>query len=724
MADNLIPTLYDAQEVNFNTIGRGTLEGIIANKTHTITKTLDGAETGSFSLPRSHRLFNYIFPGDLVMIDSDMNHKKDIYQIADTEKSTDDSMITVRLQQWTAAASNYVLLKEIGIDGYNPAQVLDLVSKNLDRKSQFSFIGETAPVFKDTKVTYNYITPNAVISGDSNSLQSLTGQHIFRYRNVIQLSKGDPKKIYFKRGKNIAGIVMKRSLDNLITRIIPYFTDSNDKDKKVYQGDVVISQLEGRYGGTPHPIAVDYSDRLAYIDQKLEEKEKKQDLSGPNGEALKAANRKEALSEKLKILPQLASKYFKENVGCDQPEYTVTVNVEDYGSKRVQKISIGDTAVVYDGKYDLTVELPICELEYDFTTDRYVKIVAGDKPLNLMGAVSNQVQTEIHKQHDYLDQVNKNTVQAIASANGKSTNWYGDEPPNDSLGKDGDLYFQYGLNQNKSTIIWIKQNGHWVKLLVDGTDHALRASVDQSFLDQQKKIDQAVLNTTTLSNEVDATNARLATLKTGYDGFQATVTNRLDNTNSQITQLSSLIQQKVDSSEAHSIASMEAGKIQMRVETDYDGKSYLSLNGGRIFIGGDLLTIDANTKFSNGVIANNIKAGDIDAGKIAAGTMHGVDLIGSQHITLDNGSSNVDISPWGMTLTGSSPHIQIGSDYQHGNLKVFGDANITNNLAVDGQMVFLFNRNAYLRVDTQTGYLYFHGGPGWGHNYKIALTEV
>lgn len=720
----MIPTLYDAHETNFSTIGSGTLEGIIANKTHTITKTLDGAETGVFSLPRSHRLFNYIFPGNLVMLDSDMNNQKDIYQVSDTEKSSDGSMITVRLQQWTAAASNYVLLKEVAIDGYTPIQVLEKVKENLDRRCQFAFISDSKPVFKDTKVTYNFISPNAVIGGDNNSLQALTGYHIYRYRNIIQLSKGNPKKIYFKRGKNISGITMKRSLDKLVTRIIPYFTETNDKDKKIYQGDIVISQIEDKYGNIPHPIAVDYTDRLAYIDQKLEEKEKGQNLNGPNGEAIKEANRKEALSEKLKILPQLASNYFKENVGCDQPEYTVTVNVEDYGSKRIQKISIGDTAVVYDAKYDLTVELPICELEYDFTTDHYVKIVAGDKPLNLMGAVNNQVQSEIHKQNDYLDQVNETTVQAIASANGKNTNWYGEEPPNDNLGKDGDLYFQYGLNQNKSTIMWIKKNGHWVKLLVDGTDYALRASIDQSFLDQQKKIDQAVLNTTTLSNEVDATNSRLATLKTGYDGFQATVTNKFDNTNSQITQLSSLIQQKVDSSEAHSIASIEAGKIQMRVETEANGRSYLSLNGGRIFIGGELLTIDAKTKFSNGVIANNIKAGDIDAGKIAAGTMRGVNLIGSQHITLTNGSSNVDISPWGMTLTGSSPHIQIGSEAQHGNLKVFGDVNITNNLAVDGQMVWLFKRNAYLRVDHQTGYLYFHGGPGWSHNYRIKMDEV
>lgn len=749
----MIPTLYQSSETSFQTNGLGLITGILEDKTHTIEKTIDGAETGSFSISRSNRLFKVIKAGMLVKVDSDKTQPDDIYQVVDTEIASSDSSLTVRLQQWTASASNFVLLKDISVDGKTAGQVLQEVTQNLDRSCPFLFSSDLSKVISDTDVTYSHVSPNSVMMGDSNSLMNLTGGHIYRYRNSIRLGELSTKKIYLKRGKNIAGINIKRSLENLVTRIIPYFVMGKDSDKQIIYGATVVSPYESNYGDNGATIAVDYSDRLSYLDKISENENKGKDKT----DADKARIASELLEKKKSELQNLSSKYFSEHPGTDTPKYTVTVDVSDYGSKRVQKISVGDTAVVYDPKYDLTVNLTICQIEYDFTVGEYTKITAGDPPINLWTAVQKQINVAndeqqehideaidqqqdhiddaldeqqnhlnevVQHQQDSIDEVNGKAETAIASADGKSTNWYGDDDPDDAKGKDGDTYFQYGLNRNESTIIWVKVNGHWVKQLVDGKDEKARQDITNNFEKQEQKIADAVIRTTTISKEVDKTNQRVATLQTGYDGLLATVTNNQNSTSSRISQLSDLIQTKVDSSQAHSIASMEAGKVQLSVETDYYGRSYIALNGGRIFVGGDLLTIDANTKFSNGVIANQIKAGDIDAGKIAAGTMRGVDLIGSQHITLDNGSSNVDISPWGMTLTGSSPHIQIGSGYQHGNLKVFGDANITDNLAVDGQIIYIFNRNSYLRVDPQTGYLYFHGGPGWYHNYKIALTEV
>lgn len=749
----MIPTLYKANETSFKTNGLGIISEILEDKTHTIEKTIDGAETGSFSIARNNRLFKVIKPGMLIKIDSDKTRPDDIYQVVDTEITSNDSSLSVRLQQWTASASNFVLLKDISVDGKTAGQVLQEVTQNLDRSCPFLFSSDLSKVISDTDVTYSHVSPNSVMMGDSNSLMNLTGGHIYRYRNSIRLGELSTKKIYLKRGKNIAGINIKRSLENLVTRIIPYFVMGKDSDKQIIYGATVVSPYESNYGDNGATIAVDYSDRLSYLDKISENENKGKDKT----DADKARIASELLEKKKSELQNLSSKYFSEHPGTDTPKYTVTVDVSDYGSKRVQKISVGDTAVVYDPKYDLTVNLTICQIEYDFTVGEYTKITAGDPPINLWTAVQKQINVAndeqqehideaidqqqdhiddaldeqqnhlnevVQHQQDSIDEVNGKAETAIASADGKSTNWYGDDDPDDAKGKDGDTYFQYGLNRNESTIIWVKVNGHWVKQLVDGKDEKARQDITNNFEKQEQKIADAVIRTTTISKEVDKTNQRVATLQTGYDGLLATVTNNQNSTSSRISQLSDLIQTKVDSSQAHSIASMEAGKVQLSVETDYYGRSYIALNGGRIFIGGDLLTIDANTKFSNGVIANQIKAGDIDAGKIAAGTMRGVDLIGSQHITLDNGSSNVDISPWGMTLTGSSPHIQIGSGYQHGNLKVFGDANITDNLAVDGQIIYIFNRNSYLRVDPQTGYLYFHGGPGWYHNYKIALTEV
>lgn len=747
----MIPTLYQSTETSFQNNGLGLITGILEDKTHTIEKNIDGAEAGSFSIARNNRLFTVIKPGMLVKIASDKNRPGDIYQVVDTEITSSDSSLSVRLQQWTASASNFVLLKDIRADGKTAGQILQEMLQNLDRSCPFLFSSDLSKVISDTDVIYSHISPNALIMGDSNSLMNLTGGHIYRYRNSIRLGELSSKKIYLKRGKNIAGINIKRSLENLVTRIIPYFVTGKDSDKQTIYGTPVESPYALNYSDNSATIAVDYSDRLSYLDKISENENKGKD------EAAKQQAAVELVEQKKTELQNLANKYFSEHPGTDIPKYTVTVDVADYKSKRMQEIAVGDTAVVYDQKYDLTVDLTICQLEYDFTTDEYTKITAGDPPINLWTAVQKQIDVANDEQQEHIDEaidqqqdhidtaldeqqthfdeaiqhqqddietVNEKAEAAIASADGKSTNFYGDKDPEDTKGVDGDTYFQYGLNSTRSTVIWVKVNGHWVKQLVDGKDEKARKDIDDNFEAQEKKISDAVLKTTTISKEVDKTNQRVATLQTGYDGLLATVTNNQNNTSSRIAQLSDLIQTKVDSSTAHSIASMEAGKIQLKVETDYNGRSYLSMNGGRIFVGGDLLTIDANTKFSNGVIANQIKAGDIDAGKIAAGTMNGVNILGSQHITLDNGSSNVDISPWGMTLTGTSPHIQIGSNYQHGNLKVFGDANISDNLAVDGQLIYLFNRNAYLRVDPQTGYLYYHGGPGWNHNYKINLTEV
>ncbi|BDR56872.1 phage tail spike protein [Xylocopilactobacillus apis] len=441
--------------------------------------------------------------------------------------------------------------------------------------------------------------------------------------------------------------------------------------------------------------------------------------------------------------------------------YSITVSYQEMTGELANLSHVGlfDIVTVHIEPFDVHVKGEVIEVNWDGNNKRNASVTIGNRPATIThqlqryadevsktvtNTVNTSVDNKLTETQSKIDDAKGQATHAQISADGKSTIYYGENPPSDAIGEDGDTYFQISKDPHKPCIMWLKIKGHWVQMFAEGYDTALRDQVKQANKEADDEIRAAGFeNAQKLYEAVSDHGDKITTIRAGVQGIQTQVTgfdhalagtqSDLNRVQSQITQLPDLIDAKITANNngltARISESVSNGLARITLSagsaTSYND-AYIQLsNDGRtsqVNLGGDMIHITGQTLIDDAIIQSS-KIANLDAGKITTGELRGINLIGAEHVTLSNGSSNVDISPWGMTLTGDSPHIQIGSDYQHGNLKVFGDANVTNNLAVDGQIIWLFNRNAYIRVDAQTGALWYHGGPGWSHNYKINMTE-
>ncbi|KRM73003.1 gp58-like family protein [Lacticaseibacillus brantae] len=520
--------------------------------------------------------------------------------------------------------------------------------------------------------------------------------------------RGRDSDITLRDDKNTIGVTIKQSYTDIINKIVPLYkqpvqeASPNDDGQTTSQ----TQSSSGYVAGAP--------------------------IISPNAFAYWSYYR----GKSIKFDDELAAVGYFEKEKVDQPKVSADIKVQ-LADDEYKTLGMYDMLRVWNsclGYYNKSIR--VIEIDYDLL-DSYQPITdikVGDIDRAYYETVDRKIEDgvaeESEKRADAVDDAKKDAANAQASADGKSTNYYADDPPDDATGKDGDTYFQYGLNGKQQTVIWIKEKGHWVQQVVQGYDEALKKAIDENFADQENKINAAFSETTKLSQEIDETGTKLATLETNYNGFKQTVTDTQTGNESRFTQMSNLIQTKVSSDQAAAIASVEAGKIQLQVKSD-GYSSYLSLNGGRVDIGGDMVHITGRTVIDNGVI-NSAKIGDLDAGKITSGTIRGIDIIGSNHITLGSPyGGNIDLSSWGVTLTGNGGgHLQVGSPSTTGSADIYGGLNIysgqggTGGISMQGNQIWMQNGAAYIRINPQDGYIYYHGGPGWSHNYRFNMTEV
>lgn len=450
------------------------------------------------------------------------------------------------------------------------------------------------------------------------------------------------------------------------------------------------------------------------------------------------------------------------NVG--KLNYSITIAYQEMTGELADLTHVGlyDLVTVHIEPFDVHVRGEVIEIEWDGNNHRNSSVTIGNRQPSIsheldkyVSSVTNTVNQSVENKltatqartEDKINSVSAEVVKAQKSADGKSTIFYGRVPPGDNFGDNGDTYYQISDDQNQPAIIWFKKNGHWIQIFAKGYDKELRDQVKQTNDEVDAQIRAAGFeNAKKLFEAVSDNGSQITTIRAEYQGIQTQVTGvlndvsettgKVDRIQSQITELPNLIDAKVVennnglTARFNEIVNDKTVQITLTASSaSIYNDAYLQLinNGSytQVNLGGDMIHITGQTFIDDAVIQSS-KIANLDAGKITTGELRGLNLIGSQHVTLNNGSeSNVDISPWGMTLVGSEGgHLQVGSPQNSGVLSVYGDANISNNLEVKSGLIYLFNGNAWLRVDPSTGLLYFHGGMGWGHNYKIQMTEV
>lgn len=358
--------LYKKNTTKFDNLGLGIIADAFEDSVHEIK---NNSYTASFSIPKSSRFFNIIELEMLVKMKPNAIDDFDIFKVTKIDKQTDTERAVITLGHWTDNSNNYYVT-DLTVDGKNPKDILS--SLQLDRTSPFLFASDITETITNSKVEYKVKNPNQIILGESNSLQKLTGGLVRKRLNKISLLKNNsPRSIRLRSGKNISGLTIIRSVEGLVTRMIPYITIKGDKNlpDTVEYGKPVISNNIGKFNEL-YTQYVDYSSR----------------------------------ADNTWDMQDLAGQYFDENKGIDEPTYDVQVDVFDYGSLRKEKVQCGDIAKLYDPEFDLNVDLEIYDVTYSSTLEEYQSIKAGTNSVDLF----HNLESRIKDVSDKVDDVKNN----------------------------------------------------------------------------------------------------------------------------------------------------------------------------------------------------------------------------------------------------------------------------------------------------------------------------
>lgn len=664
------PILYNSDEKSFNTKGLGQLNQLVTAEIHEVANS---TYTATFVMPRSDRLYKILREGQLIKAKPNGVDTDDIFVINNLDTTSNDNTVTITCGHWTDLSNNSNIVKKIVMDGNRPIDVINQLPKSLDNAYSFTFFTDDTRYFGNYGIEYLNQNPNAVISGADNSLQRLTGDLVRKRHNKISLLYNRHSQIIsVRRGKNIAGITIKRSNDGLVTKMVPYFKPKDDettgiKDADPVYGTPITSPSFNKYAQA-YVSYVDYSSRVDNVADMM----------------------------------ALASKFFAENPNVDKPVYDVQIDLNEYNSKRAQNVQVGDIARIWDPDFDLSVDLPIYETVYNPVLEHMVSIHAGTQASDLFHFLESRIKEtqdaidetqkdleESKKETDEkLDQAEKDTDEkikdsseadqqfALDSANGRSKNYYGDTEPNTA--QEGDMWFKGALGDGDVTM-YKYENGKWVELFPEGRDEELKAQMEKADEETEAMIKAAGFDTAQeLYKAVSDNGKSIVSVKANANGLQTQITNNATSTSSRFTQLSNLFDSKISNTQS-SLSSQITQKVNsIKLSVSGSGaSSYLWLNGSSVELGGRNIHINGSTYIANGSIGA-AAIGTLDAGKIVTGTLRGIQLSGVSIV----GTSTIDLNGGGY-FTRMSAANGISTS---GMLEVYGWTRLHSNVDLDGTL--------------------------------------
>ncbi|MGX7108354.1 phage tail spike protein [Facklamia miroungae] len=354
----------------------------------------------------------------------DMNDEEDYYRVRKIK-------ITLTNYEIYAEHITYDLIdnfiEEINIVGLTGQTAMDHISMNTQFPHRFKLFSD---INKQANIRIVQKNPmEAIIGTDENTFINRMGGELQRLRFTLSMKKriGKDLKDSIRSSKNLTGFEREIDIDSVATRILP-----KGPNGILLPGKYVDSPLINNY---PHPT-------IKVIEVKSE-------FEG-DFEKLSDLEKQRVYSE----MRQACKKAF--DSGIDKPKATYKVNfvtlnkTEEYKDYRsLESVNLGDTLEVYEEEFDIYIKARVVSVEYDLLNKRYKQVTLGAYQ---NGLIRNQINTGNNLAFKF-DEINKTAITALKSANGKNTNYYSDDEPQNP--DEGDL--------------WFKSNGTvWQYEIVDG----------------------------------------------------------------------------------------------------------------------------------------------------------------------------------------------------------------------------------------------------------------
>lgn len=381
----MTPILYKADETEFTNNGLGKITGII-QRSAIVQNTLNGAYTFDFELAKNSRFYNVVKEEMIVKVKPDSVRDYDLFMITDIDKDSTSGYVKVSCSHISVILNNYMAQNQIPIDGFNAQYILNQIKSATNTPSQFSLTTDIDEQFTGTNVTFESNTNvNEMVIGSTNSIAKVTGTYVLKDKFNMNLTKAnDFKTIVLRKGKNISNISVKRSLNGLVTAIIPYYKPKEGENKEPIYGSKIKSPLYSKY----------------------------------QHEYLKAVDFSSAV-EGGKDFSTEANNYFNDNPGIDKPAYDVEINTFEYRSLRKQKFELADFAKIYDPDFDINVQLRIYEMQFDPINESSTVIKAGTQATSVFHNLDKKIDNvsgDVSDVKDDVNETNKN-VDDLKSSN-------------------------------------------------------------------------------------------------------------------------------------------------------------------------------------------------------------------------------------------------------------------------------------------------------------------
>ncbi|WP_273946765.1 phage tail spike protein [Leuconostoc mesenteroides] len=467
----MTPILYEKDEIDFTSQGLGSLVEIYDVD---VEEQRNGLLQLTASYPVSGVRYADISVGRIILAKPNQRDDVHAFRIVSTELDISGYAVKIEADSITYDLTHNVV-KHLVASGIGQAFMIALKNAIVN-PSIFAFYSDIAT---SSTTSLNYVNPMEAIMGTTGSFLQIWGGELKRENRRVAMfnRRGRDNVATFRLGKNISGLKYSVDISSLVTRIIPTKSVQNDNQTTtILEGAPVDSQYINNYEQI-YTLPLEFTDDTIKTVADLN--------AAAKGWFTKSAN-----------------------TGRDKPTVTIDIDVlslqdsADYQDKfkNLESVSLTDTVTVYVPEYGVNVTAIVNELHYDPILDRVTKMTVGTAKQSF----ADSSRTQLSDLQDKIISVQNQADATAASADSKSTNYYGSVEP--SHPQEGDTWFW--VNGDKSGIK-VFVNGNWVEPVDSDTQEKIAAGVTDAVSQANAHTDEVKQG---LSSDIATAKSQAASL--------------------------------------------------------------------------------------------------------------------------------------------------------------------------------------------------------------------
>lgn len=351
----MIPRLLPADTTNFNTAGISLTDTISC----TVTEERNGVFTLEMVVATTTPYFDQIKEGMLIV--AKPNHTQ-------TLQAFEICKISRPILQRVTIYANHISYKQ----SFIPVEPFSCTGITATLQGLVNYSLETNPFTFNTTITnetstYNQIEPASLrsrLGGTEGSvLDVFGGEYLWdNYTTSLLLHRGADNGVELRVGKNIINLEQNTELDNVVTGVLPYWSDSEDNTH--YYGDIQYNTDVNKYA-YHRTVVLDLSDEFE---------------TAPSVDMLNRAGQE----------------YVNQaNIGLPATNITLSyvdlADTEEYKDSILERTNLCDTVNVIYTPLNISYKAKIVKLVFDVLGERTLSVEVGEAKSTISKTISDLV---------------------------------------------------------------------------------------------------------------------------------------------------------------------------------------------------------------------------------------------------------------------------------------------------------------------------------------------